>query len=140
MVMVHSSLPVSDIKIYSSDTHPPATQIHTNTHTLSSSRLFIPLAPTNVPLTPFFSLPILPHHYLASAHCHEATRARHQGLSGLCKWHKKLWKCLRMFTVHDRKRLRPRSPASASLKASQPQREKRDPLGVAKPPKPPLPP
>lgn len=31
-----------------------------------------------------------------------------------------------MFSVHDRKRLRPQSPASASLKASQPQCEKKE--------------
>lgn len=39
MVMVRNSLPVSDIKIYSTDTHPhpPATQIHTYTYTPSSS-------------------------------------------------------------------------------------------------------
>lgn len=102
--MVRNSLPVSDIKIYNTDAHPPATQTHAHIHyphpeySLSHWLLQI-YPPPHPPL-----LCIL--RFLASTHCEKLSPATRPSQ---CNWGKKLWKCLCVYIMEVSERLRPRS-------------------------------
>lgn len=83
MVMVRNSLPVSDIKIYSTDTHPPP-PCHTHIHHPHPE---LSLYPIHYKCTLPFSLSILL--FLSPTHCYWTTLATRPCL---CSWEEKLWK------------------------------------------------